>query len=336
MVTIPDQLNDLQVGILLHEPETGDIVYVNEYAEDLYGYTEAEMKRMDVGDFSSDSFSNSEAVQRMQAAVDGHPQQFEWQNKRSTGELYWVEVRLSKLTVEETEYVVALVQDITEYKMNLRHLRVLTRITRHNLRNKLNVIKGGFDHIERQTEGSEMLDRMGRSIGELLSLTNWIDTIKSVSSNTPSESCNICELLGELEATYREEYPTINWQFDCDQCYVTADATLRTAVNELIDNAVAHNPHEGLDIIVSVTERPADQQICIEITDTGRPIPEIEIEPLVSGYDPNPLEHGEKIGLWEAQTIINAHRGRLSVKENNAEQKTLKITLPRATPETAS
>jgi signal transduction histidine kinase len=92
---------------------------------------------------------------------------------------------------------------------------------------------------------------------------------------------------------------------------------------------VQHNPHENLEINVAITECPADQQVRIQITDTGQPIPELEIEPLLSGYDPDPLNHGEQIGLWEVQTIINAHRGALLVPENNVNQKTVEIILPR-------
>jgi len=331
MVTAPNHFDQLEVGILLHDAQTGNILYANHFAEEIYGYSKSELTSMDVAEFSSASFSRSEAVQRIRAAADGHSQQFEWQNKRPTGELYWVEVRLSDLTIDGTTYVVALVRDITEYKMNLRHLRVLTRITRHNLRNKLNIIEGYIDQLDSGKRDPSVINRVQRSVSELLDLTGWIDTIKSVNrTESPTEVCNICQLVSEIGESYQQEYPEITWEFDCQHAYATADSTLQTAINELIDNAVTHNPHENLTISVSVREHPDDKQISICVTDTGQPIPEIEIEPLVSGYDPDPLEHGERIGLWEVQTIINAHRGRLSVNENSVDQKTIKITLPQA------
>jgi len=331
MVTSPNHFDELEVGILLHDAQTGDILYANTFAEEIYGYSKDELTSMDVADFSSASFSRSEAIQRIQAAADGHSQQFEWRNKRPTGELYWVEVRLSDLTIDGTTYVAALVRDITEYKMNVRHLRVLTRITRHNLRNKLNIIEGYLDQIDHEKSDASVVDRIHRSVSELLDLTGWIDTIKSVNrTETPAEVCDICQLVAEIGESYQQEYPEIIWKFDCQHAYATADSTLQTAINELIDNAVTHNPHEDLEITVSVRECPEDKQISICVTDTGQPIPEIEIEPLVSGYDPDPLEHGERIGLWEVQTIINAHQGRLSINENSIDQKTIEITLPQA------
>ena len=176
MVSVPDHFDSLEVGILLHDPETGDVCFANEFAEELYGYSEDELVGMNVAEFSSESFSQTEAQQRIQAAADGQSQRFEWRNKRSSGELYWVEVRLSAITIDDTPYVVALVRDISEYKLNLRHLRVLTRITRHNLRNKLNAIDGFFDQldIDDGTANGHVAGRVGRHPCE------WFDQIDPV------------------------------------------------------------------------------------------------------------------------------------------------------------
>lgn len=331
MVAVPSQFDAVEAGILLHDSQTGEILYVNSFAEEVYGYSKGELQNMGVADFSADSFSEAEALQRIQAAADGNPQQFEWRNKRPSGELYWVEVRLSEVTIDEKSYVIAWVQDITGHKMSLRYLRVLTRITRHNLRNKLNIIEGALEFVDKQTTDSEMLDRIRRSVSELLTLTGWVDTIKSINRReTTAHSLDISEVVTELGSKYESKYPEITWQFDCAEAIVSADSTLRRAIDELITNAVQHNPHDGLEISLTVTEYPTDNQVCIRITDTGIQIPEVEIEPFESGYDPNPLEHSERIGLWEVQTIINTHRGRLSIEENTSEQKTIAIWLPRA------
>lgn len=329
METIPEHFSDLEVGILLHDTETGEILYANDFAEDIYGYSSKELQSMEINDFSSGEFSKSEAIQRIQAAANGKSQQFHWRNKRSTGELYWVEVRLSDIVISDKQYVVALVQEITEYKMNLRHLRVLTRITRHNLRNQLNVIEGYFDYIDTSSRNDRIGSRIQQSISKLLSLTEWIDTVKSVNKTESSgETCNIGQLVEDIVETYRNEHPEITWQFECEQVQAVADSTLETAIDELINNAVRHNPNQGLKITVTVEKKPKHKQASICVIDTGIPIPEMEIEPLVSGYDPNPLEHGEGIGLWEVQTIVNAHQGRLSIEKNSSKQKIIDIRLP--------
>lgn len=334
MDAVPSQFDSLEIGVLLHDPETGRILYANGYAEDIYGYAQEELRGMDVGAFSSELFSQAEAIQRIQAAVDGASQQFEWRNKRPTGELYWVEIRLSDITINDEVYVIALVRDITEYKMTVRHLRVLTRITRHNLRNKLNVISGfleEFDVDHRDTE-RQIYDRITRNVKELLDLTQWIDTVKSATRiTTPVETCDIAQMVREIGERYQRENEDIRWQVACEEVVVSADPKIKSAIEELVENAVQHNPHDGLEIMLSVTASDADdEQALIRVVDTGQPIPEIEIEPIASGYEPDPLEHGEGIGLWEVQTIIEAHGGRLSVKENSLDRKMIEVALPRA------
>jgi signal transduction histidine kinase len=136
-------------------------------------------------------------------------------------------------------------------------------------------------------------------------------------------------MVRELGEQYQCANKNINWHIECEEAVVSADPKIKTAIEELIDNAVQHNPHEGLNITLSVTESDDDKQILIQVIDTGQPIPDVEIEPIAGGYDPDPLEHGEGIGLWEVQTIINAHGGRLSVKENSLERKVIEIALPR-------
>lgn len=74
------------------------------------------------------------------------------------------------------------------------------------------------------------------------------------------------------------------------------------------------------------------QQIDIQIWDTGELVPDMEIQPLLEGYDPNPLDHARHIGLWEVQTIVNSHHGILTCKENTADRKVIEVTLPLADP----
>lgn len=335
MTTITDHYDDLEIGVVLHDPDTADIVYVNEFATHLYGYSEEELLGMQVSDFSSETFSQEEAVQLVQAAAAGDSQKFEWQNKKPTGELYWVEVKLSPIEINDTQYVVALVSDITEYKMSLYHLRVLVRITRHNLRNKLTVIDGLFDqlHPTDQSLDHDIGNRIRRSIDELLNLTESISEFNSIAATTDSaHPLDISSIVTDIAGQFQDNYPTIAWQIECEDVWALGTTEIGTAIEELLENAVTHNPHDGLEITAAVTENPETEQVRIRISDTGIPIPEAEVEPIVGSYDPDPLSHGNEIGLWEVQTIVSACGGRISIEENTPERKVIEIVLPRAKP----
>jgi PAS domain S-box-containing protein len=148
-VRLPPIFDNLDVGITFHHSETGAILDVNEPIERLYGYAAAELRATTVGEFTppSTKFSEERAVGLIAAAAAGDSQAFEWQIERSNGELRWLRVHLNATTVDGVDGVVAEVNDITEYRARERRLRLLSRIVRHNLRNKMNVLLGYADRI---------------------------------------------------------------------------------------------------------------------------------------------------------------------------------------------
>jgi len=123
---ILDVFDDLEIGITLHDPETGEILGVNERLEELYGYTGAQLREMSVSEYSADegAFTQAEAERRIRAATTEGPQTFEWQVKRSNDELLWVGVRLAETTLEGESYVLAEVRDITERKEREEELTI--------------------------------------------------------------------------------------------------------------------------------------------------------------------------------------------------------------------
>lgn len=325
--------SNLETGITIHDAETGDIYFANEYAEEVYGYETEALNTTDIIDISAGSPSKTEFIERIRAAAGGQPQEFEWRIKRPSGEIQWIEMSISKLPVGDESYVIAVIRNIDEYKMKLRHFYLLNRIVRHNFRNKLQIVSGRFAQIDDEPGENEIFDQIRRAIAELVKLTGWVNRITSLNGEEKNmDRVSIHRLLEDEVKKYKNKYPTISWELDTENVYIDANPLLKRAFHELIDNAVRHNPHEDLAITVSARENFSDQQIDIKIIDTGQPIPEIEVTPLLNGDESDQLAHGENIGLWEVQTIISRHQGILQLTENTTERTVIEITLPLADP----
>ncbi|MFW6321416.1 MAG: PAS domain S-box protein, partial [Halohasta sp.] len=116
--TVAAVFDDLEVGITLHDPETGEIVGVNSRLEELYGYSEAELRELTIADYSAvdAGFTQERAERLIRAAAEGEPQSFEWQIERPDGERRWVRVRLALTELDGEAHVIAEIQDISDRK----------------------------------------------------------------------------------------------------------------------------------------------------------------------------------------------------------------------------
>jgi PAS domain S-box-containing protein len=103
---------------------TGEILDVNEAATERYGYSREEFRGMDVADVSSGEppYTRSNAIGRIEEALEGTPQVFEWQGVDSDGNACWEEMSLCRATVDGEPRVIATLSSIEERKRTERTL----------------------------------------------------------------------------------------------------------------------------------------------------------------------------------------------------------------------
>jgi len=108
--------NATSEAICIAEAPTGRILEVNEAMLSMYGYPgKEEALSLNIGDLSVNKapYTEEAARKRLQAAVDGEPQQFEWLSKRKDKTIFPVEVTLRRSHIGGHDRVIAVVRDIT-------------------------------------------------------------------------------------------------------------------------------------------------------------------------------------------------------------------------------
>jgi PAS domain S-box-containing protein len=100
-------------GIVVHEPECGEIVDVNQRFCDLTGYDHGDLVGETVATVAPDD-GDEEASERIRRAASEGPQLFEWHCRRADGETIPVEVNLRLVSLQGERRVLASVRDITE------------------------------------------------------------------------------------------------------------------------------------------------------------------------------------------------------------------------------
>ena len=123
--TVASVFDDLEIGITLHDPETGAIQGGNTRLEELYGYSAAELRELSVADYSAtdEGYTQAAADARIQAAAAGEPQAVEWVIERADGERVPVGVRLARTEIGGEAYVIAEIRDISDRKQQAADLK---------------------------------------------------------------------------------------------------------------------------------------------------------------------------------------------------------------------
>jgi PAS domain S-box-containing protein len=333
--SLPAAFDDLDVGVVLHDPETGAIVDANERAGALYGYPVERLGSVGVGGLSAAStqFTEGAAVERIKDAAAGSSQQFEWQIRRKTGEIRWIRVHLNATTFAGSSYVLAEVHDITEQRDRERRLRLLSRIVRHNLRNTATGIIGYAELIEQAVENDSVeeeidtLISMAEEIGELSDSVTQVEEVVALDASDRSP-LELAAFLPPLVEDVRSEFEVGSVSVDVPpDVWVMGNRGLEYAVVHTLENALEHNGSDEPLLELTVEETPTEA--AIRIADDGPLIPEHETRVLNETVETSSTAHGTGVGLWVMQWAVNSLGGELAFEENDYGGNTVSIWLPK-------
>jgi len=101
--------------IFVHDWDTGAILDVSPKAQEVYGYSVDELRRIRIADVSSNEppYTEAEARKWLAQAKSGRPLRFEWRARHRDGHLMWHEVRLKPAAIAGQRRILAFVRDIT-------------------------------------------------------------------------------------------------------------------------------------------------------------------------------------------------------------------------------
>lgn len=103
------------VSIIIHDKDTGEVIDANTKAIKSYGLsTLDELKQNEF--WREPPYSFKEALEWIHKASREGPQSFEWCNRKITGEIFWEDVRSSKITIDGVDRILATAIDITDRK----------------------------------------------------------------------------------------------------------------------------------------------------------------------------------------------------------------------------
>jgi len=145
-------MDEAPIGITIADARRADnpLVSVNEGFEAITGYDEREALGRNPR-FLQGPNTDPEPVAELRAAIEAdRPVEVDVRNYRADGTPFWNRLTLTPVTDASgtvTHYL-GLQRDVTASKERKQRLAVLNRVLRHNMRNKLNVIRGRTEQLQ--------------------------------------------------------------------------------------------------------------------------------------------------------------------------------------------
>ncbi len=346
-----DQSND---SIFIIEPGNLTILYVNQKAYQNRGYTEEEILKLNVKDISIVELGgfekDSKILEQKRHLV------IERKHRRKDGSLFPVEISLKLVDLENKDYIVAVIRDITERKNFEKQLRqsqkmeavgVLTGGIAHEFNNLLSPILGFTELLKRRKskddpdlKNLEQIktagDRAKNLIQKMLAFGRQ--------SQSEKETVYLNNLVHESLKLIRNFFPT-NIQIvehldkDLPPVHVMSNEIGQIIINLCVNASHAmpkggvlkiYTKHEGLRNFMTTENKEIEGEfVSLSINDNGTGIDKKVIDKI---FDPffttKDVGKGSGLGLSMAQGIVDQHNGYIEVESLLDSGSTFCIYLP--------
>ena len=196
-------------------------------------------------------------------------------------------------------------RDVTKRELRQQRLAVLNRVLRHNLRNRIDIVKGHAETLP--AAASDQQAAIAEAIDDIATLGRQARQIdRFMSADTTVESVDLTQII----TTTVERLDTTEVRVATDLPETATLTTNRQAIRSAITSPV-ENATEYAETAVNITTQPTDNGYRIIISDDGPGIPAAELDALESGVE-SQLTHTTGMGLWQLKWAVMTLNGELS------------------------
>jgi PAS domain S-box-containing protein len=218
----------------------------------------------------------------------------------------------------ETIGVLSFVRDVTEDRQREQRLAVLNRVLRHDLRNRLTVIRGAAESVLAADDPSEvgqfteLVLEEADELDALVTETREINRIAD-SGDGARDVADVADVVGRVVEAVDDPGVDLSTSVP-DAARARVHEAFPKAVFHLVENAVVHNDDP---VEVSVNVECEDEAVAIRVADNGPGIPETERRLVNGDAEISQLQHGRGLGLWIVRWAVDRSGGRLTIDDDS-------------------
>lgn len=306
------------------------MIYVNDAFVEMTGYPREETLGENCR-FLQGENTDSERVARIRKSIDNEePIAVELRNYRRDGTEFWNRLEIAPVRNDEGEVInwVGFQQDVTERRQHYQQLETIDRVLRHNLRNKMNVIRGRAELIHSKTSG-EVAQSAANIVETSDGLTELAEKERAITEVLLEEpvrqEVTLTPVLQDVVSTVEFDYPEATVRVErLEDVTVSVTEQFKQALIELVENGLIHDDSGSPEVGITVTHSNGTTHI--DIADTGPQIPEVEQNIFEENAERTPVYHGSGLGLWLVKLIITRSGGTITVTEDTPTGNIVRVT----------
>lgn len=239
----------------------------------------------------------------------------------------WFEVTHTPMTEQEGDRTgdIYIFRDVTARRSNQQRRNVLVRLLRHNLRNKVDVVRAHAELLDDQPERGTQIANSARELATMSETITEMDQLLS-EEHIDRERIQVGDLVRKVGEQIADDVGgtvTVNAE---PVTLCTSRKAVRTVVAELVSNGMKHTEMDEPPVRISVRESAEHAVVTVE--DEGPGIPEQEYAVLES-VEQSQLHHGRGLGIWVVQWIVTRLGGTLSFDADSSGT-VVTVQLPRS------
>lgn len=320
-------------AIFITDPD-GSIRYVNPAFEEITGYSAQEALGESPNLLNSEQVSDEVWEDLWQTVSAGQEWRGQIINRQKSGQFYYADQTVTPIFDDNRSIrgYVAVQNDITEQVEREQTLRLLSRVLRHNLRNRINVIMSTGEALKNTHSGTDEYDQLIETSNRLAEIAKKGHTLVNfLSQETHLQRIELVDIVENIVDQFNERYPNASFEVTLPETApVLAVEKFSEALEELVSNSIIHNDTSP-EIEVRITEDGTQRQL--QIRDNGPVIPKEEKKILKGELDPDQLSHGSGLGLSLVYWIIRRSGGIISYEENSPRGNVVFISLDKTATE---
>ena len=209
----------------------------------------------------------------------------------------------------------------------------------HEFNTPINSIQGFANALKNENlskeEKEKYLDNIITGTDRLSNLAINVLNLAKIEQQeilTNKTRINVTEQIRRVIAmlSFRWEKKEIDFDFDCDECFIVGNAELLEHVwSNILDNAIKYSPPYS-KIYITITETPS--HVTVILRDFGKGIAEESLPHVFEKFyrsKSSSTTPGTGLGLTIAHKVVTLHKGTIKVSSVVKEGTTFTVTLPK-------